>query len=520
MGQTSALFLSLGDCPVRLLLEHQNSFRTLNNREEYLLLDVTIDNLTLKFVEAGIQLEIYENAYFFGRKLVIETPLQPEGTVTCKTKLYSKANCSAQDFPHFLSLCLILPHSKENFKGDAHFSTGALLGDFTAPNESWNVVFCGPIGHGKSSLINGLLTCLTRQGFVNALPTLELPGERVTTALTAVEVGDIEEVGFPECPFVFYDCWGIGHDDFAKFQPIMDMIFTGKMPDSFPVDSLEDFNADDLSSILQQGRQEADCLVIVIRLKLMSRNLEILIRSYSRLWQSHKKIGPVFVFTGIDELSSQELSDHKKKIKTLVSSPYVFFIKNYSIETRRDHVMDFGFRKVLLKIRELCRRNIALNYKWSLFPQPGVPLSKAMNILSIEPKGDNQLFIVEDFYGADRSETLSVLWDLTSSFSDASKLLSAFSGASSIVNEFFRRAGLTSATWENVLANSAYSDLGSYFSKCGLNVNYLRCFPTDKIVDALNNLNFLSTPKAAIIARKLQESTYTEDLYSLERING
>ncbi|XP_072542677.1 interferon-induced protein 44-like isoform X1 [Salminus brasiliensis] len=229
----------------------------------------------------------------------------------------------------------------------------------------------GPVGAGKSSIVNTIKTIFEGHQFINCLTATDVTGESFTTKFEKYNVGNV--------PFTFYDVMGLEKDQ-LKGVHTDDIInaFKGHVPSNYEFKPHDPIDKDNKHYILNPTlNDKIHCLVSVIPADKISRMDDEVIQKMRNIRAEASKLGiPQVVFmTRVDKactITERDLTKlyKSKKIKEKmtecsnklgVTMNCIFPVKNYHEETKPNEQLNClmleAFTQIVHSADDFLKRN-------------------------------------------------------------------------------------------------------------------------------------------------------------------
>ncbi|XP_072542842.1 interferon-induced protein 44-like [Salminus brasiliensis] len=229
----------------------------------------------------------------------------------------------------------------------------------------------GPVGAGKSSIINTIKTIFEGHQFINCLTATDVTGESFTTKFEKFNVGKV--------PFTFYDVMGLEKDQ-LKGVHTDDIInaLKGHVPSNYEFKPHDPIDKDNRSYILNPTlNDKIHCLVSVIPADTISRMDDEVIQKMRNIRAEASKLGiPQVVFmTRVDKactITEEDLTKlyKSKKIKEKmtecsnklgITMNCIFPVKNYHEETKPNEQLNClmleAFTQIVHSADDFLKRN-------------------------------------------------------------------------------------------------------------------------------------------------------------------
>ncbi|XP_072542682.1 interferon-induced protein 44-like [Salminus brasiliensis] len=202
----------------------------------------------------------------------------------------------------------------------------------------------GPVGAGKSSIINSIKTIFEGHQYINCLTASALTGESFTTKFEKFNVGNV--------PFTFYDVMGLEEEEHKGMHPDdIKSVLKGHVPNNYTFKARAPIDEDNRHYILNPTlNDKIHCLVSVIAADKVTLMKDEVIQKMRTIRAAASKLGiPQVVFmTRVDEvclMTQQDMTKiyKSKKIKEKmtecsnrlgVTMNCIFPVKNYHEETK------------------------------------------------------------------------------------------------------------------------------------------------------------------------------------------
>ncbi|XP_072542843.1 interferon-induced protein 44-like [Salminus brasiliensis] len=229
----------------------------------------------------------------------------------------------------------------------------------------------GPVGAGKSSIINTIKTIFEGHQYINCLTGSALTGESLTTKFEKFNVGDV--------PFTFYDVMGLEKGGSKGVHPD-DIIsaLKGHVPNNYEFKACAPIDKDNRHYILDPTlNDKIHCLVSVIPADTISRMDDEVIQKMRniRVAASELRIPQVVFLTTVDQSCPMTKKDMTKlyqsrKIKQKVDEcrnklgvapNCIFPVKNYHEETKPNEQLNClmleAFTQIVHSADDFVKRN-------------------------------------------------------------------------------------------------------------------------------------------------------------------
>ncbi|KAG9271219.1 interferon-induced protein 44-like [Astyanax mexicanus] len=229
----------------------------------------------------------------------------------------------------------------------------------------------GPVGAGKSSIINTIKSIFEEHQYINCLTASAVTGESFTTKFEKYNVGNV--------PVTFYDVMGLEKDK-LKGVHTEDIIsaLKGHVPDDYTFKECAPIDEDNRYYILKPTlNDQIHCLVSVIPADKISLMDEEVIQKMKEIRAAASKLGipQVLFMTRVDQVCTMTQQDvakiyQSKKIKDKMMEcsnrlgfplNCIFPVKNYSEEIKSDEKLNClmleAFTQIVHSANDFVKKN-------------------------------------------------------------------------------------------------------------------------------------------------------------------
>eukprot|EP01090_Pellita_catalonica_P021176 TRINITY_DN7856_c0_g1_i1.p1 TRINITY_DN7856_c0_g1~~TRINITY_DN7856_c0_g1_i1.p1 ORF type:complete len:575 (-),score=91.97 TRINITY_DN7856_c0_g1_i1:13-1737(-) len=353
--------------PFKLRFEPANA--TLQRSKENLRIKISFaPEQPLLAIPKGTRLKFLRSNYFYEREIELQEEATEKNPFTTVITLEITPNGELTgEFPSHITCEIIIPEHDDIPETKYRMLINMLLawlgGDFIGPDDrTMNVMVYGPMGSGKSSLINGFITALSMSQAVkkplsacrfNTHVTQIYEGNTVSELLEQCD--DSNSIGIKAMSSIkmrLFDTWGLTSTTYQKLQLIH--FLEGRVPNGTVMND----------DIVGRAPADADMMIHAVifvipiatsqappLLDTLAKNIEICVQF---------GITPIIVVNFINTCSSEEERRAVDIIwkKTSLARSDIYELDNYEHEVLRNMAKDLKYFKILQKLMVHIRKSM------------------------------------------------------------------------------------------------------------------------------------------------------------------
>ena len=352
--------------PIRICFSPSNT--ALQKSRSNLTLKVTCEpDISIPALPAGTEITFLASEFFFANKIKLETPATQENPFVGQITLKLKPNAVyLGTYPSKIWWEATIPSTvRGKYKGYVHMQLGWLAADFIYdedPSQECNILLWGPMGAGKSSLINGACTVFASDQKVKRPLTAYRSDKHVTRMYSKNSLAELIASVDDQTPLSqaikdnlkinFWDPWGLTLNGFKQLN-ILHFLEGRVYPNTQLHDNACTTSADDRNKI------DAVILIIPIGTSQDQPMLDMLQWNIKAILDSH--IYPVIVINFVNTVKSE---DEIKKAKDIIKQASclnerdIIMLDNYENEEYRNMDKDLAYWNLLTKIYTEAKKNM------------------------------------------------------------------------------------------------------------------------------------------------------------------
>ncbi|GAM25925.1 hypothetical protein SAMD00019534_091000 [Acytostelium subglobosum LB1] len=338
-------------------------------------LQTSKDNLTIDFsvepedpmkvIPIGSTISFPSNNYFSAESITLKEAAFQRRPVKASVTLEVKPAARAfGQFPSVISFECHINGSTKVYKGTCQFLIGYLAGDFIYkknPKHPINILVWGPMGSGKSSLINGIIAMFSHQYKVKKILKISRRHDHVTKDYMCHRIADFADTSEPLGALIadniklnFWDPWGLTTSNYQNLK-LMHFL-EGRVPKDQPMN-------DSFSHHPVIEDQVTHAVVFMIPLGTALQ--KPLLDNLSKLIDTTQDFGirPVVVVNFANQMQNQ--AEVEKQFKIILDASHlskddVIMMDNYEDEPYRIQQKDLQYWSLVGKLFEEATKNIKL----------------------------------------------------------------------------------------------------------------------------------------------------------------
>lgn len=318
----------------------------------------------LTVLPVGTKIKFLANEFFFGASGELDTPATLERPFELAITLKIKPNAILfGEFPEKIWYEATIPAApRGRYKGYVDMVLGWMAGDFIYdkdPERDINVLLWGPMGSGKTSVINGIITVFSPKMEVLNPLTAARKEDHVTRSYSANAITDwidddtlLGKLLFDNLKLRFWDPWGLTVGNFKTLSLLH--FLEGRVR---PGAEMNDRPCHD--SVEERNIIDAVILLIPIGTSQDPQLLDTLAKNIETILDC--KMSPIIVINFINDLKSEEEISKAYEIiyqASHLTKKDIFMLDNYVDEKYRNMEKDLLYWSVLKKVFSEAKKNI------------------------------------------------------------------------------------------------------------------------------------------------------------------